>query len=109
MGDGNWLEESPNGFISEISRSTLPRAFYLAMPLDNAEPFVYETHNYNNNHKRGGRYWYKFMLNGQLVRESNEAGSDRKAATWKRRTVRPSRTDWWVSARRRPFRYWQTL
>jgi hypothetical protein len=51
MGDGNWLEESPNGFISETSRSTLPRAFYLAMPRDNAEPFVYETHNYNNNHK----------------------------------------------------------
>ena len=74
MGDGNWLEESPNGFISETSRSTLPRAFYLAMPLDNAEPFVYETHNYNNNHKRGGRYRYKFMLNGQLVRESNEEG-----------------------------------
>ena len=50
-GTGIGLRESPNGFISEISRSTLPRDFYLAIPLDNAEPFVYETHSYNNNHK----------------------------------------------------------
>jgi hypothetical protein len=61
-GTGIGLRESPNGFISEISRSTLPRAFYLATPLDNAEPFVYETHNYNNNLQRGGRYWYKSIL-----------------------------------------------
>ena len=30
-------------------------------------------------YKRGGVYWYKFMWNGELVRESTKQGNDRKA------------------------------
>ena len=30
-------------------------------------------------YKRGGVYWYKFMWNGQVVRESTKQGSDKKA------------------------------
>jgi hypothetical protein len=30
-------------------------------------------------YKRGGIYWYKFMWQGELIRESTKQGSDRKA------------------------------
>jgi integrase len=30
-------------------------------------------------YKRGGIYWYKFMWNGELIRESTKQGNDRKA------------------------------
>lgn len=30
-------------------------------------------------YKRGGVYWYKFMWNGELIRESTKQGNDRKA------------------------------
>jgi integrase len=30
-------------------------------------------------YKRGGTYWYKFMWNGELIRESTKQGNDRKA------------------------------
>ena len=103
------LRDSPNGFISEISKSTLPRAFYLAMPLDNAEPFVYETHNYNHNHKEEVGTGTSLCSMASLSANRRSRGVTARPATWKRRTVRPSRTDWWVSARRRPFRHWQTF
>ena len=30
-------------------------------------------------YKRGNVYWYKFMWNGELIRESTKQGSDKKA------------------------------
>ncbi len=32
-------------------------------------------------YKRGGVYWYKFMWNGELIRESTRQGNDKKART----------------------------
>ena len=29
--------------------------------------------------KRGNMYWYKFMWNGEMIRESTRQGNDRKA------------------------------
>ena len=50
-------------------------------------------------YKRGKTYWYKFMWNGELVRESTKQGNDRVARNicllytslpgWKRRSGLP--------------------
>ena len=45
-------------------------------------------------YKRGDTYWYKFMFNGQLIRESTRQGSDRVARNMESaHRTRPARVE----------------